>query len=39
MAEILTPRTIKERLLTFCFQNLLKLNITLSSTDISLCRF
>ena len=30
---ILTPRPFKERLLTSCFQNLQKLNITLSNTD------
>ena len=32
-AWILTPRPFKERLLTSCFQNLQKLNITLSNTD------
>ena len=32
-AWILIPRPFKERLLTSCFQNLQKLNITLSNTD------
>ena len=32
-ARIWTPRPFKERSLTSCFQNLQKLNITLSNTD------